>query len=768
MSRVYSCLAVISLVAGCAPVTTTSSGSPYGATTVGVDVDVAVEGGDNFAAMQEVPVGGGELRLVEPRRTRDASGASVAAIMFPLRHTDVRTKVSGMSAMFTVTQTFENPFDDPIDAVYVFPLGDGAAVTAYAIAIGERTIAGEIKKKAEARATYEEARARGHTAALLEQEKRNIFRQRIANIAPHETIKVRMDYVELLDYADGQVELVFPLVVGPRYLPAEAIGRTPVGAHRAGQTGRAGVTSIPYADETVAGSTVSFTADIDAGVPVLGVASPSHQLKVDDVAATRRRVALASAAEVPNRDLVIRYRTASEQTMIGLLAHRPGGSADARGYFTLIVQPKASYRTGDVAPREVMIVIDTSGSMDGQPLAQAQALAGALIDSLRPNDTFNVMAFSGGTSAMAPSAIAGDGNGKQLGKSFVASLSSGGGTEMGPAMAKALATTPGNVPTGEDPRPAGKAVGVANPRDSASLVGRIRLVFFLTDGFVGNDDVIVSAARGNLGSNRIFSIGIGSAPNRSLLNQIAAVGRGFASYLNLTESAADLAEDIVSRTAQPYLTDVQIEWNGLAVGAVTPAAIPDVYAGRPLVVSGVYTRPGRARITVSATTAGRRVQIPVEVALPDHVDAEPVAALWARKRIDELLFLAGDNVTDQVVSQITELGLGFHMVTDYTSFVAVDRTRVVAGDGSSKIIEQPALVPAGVNPETAIAPSPSGPARTASYSPPSRSHEDSGGGGSWFGGGGGGGGDVDLLTLLLACALIPLAWTLRRIRARSA
>src|ERR1041384_2363041 len=322
MSRVYSCLAVISLVAGCAPVTTTSSGSPHGATTVGGGVDVAVEGGDNFAAMQEVPVGGGELRLVEPRRTRDASGTSVAAIMFPLRHTDVVTKVSGMSAIYTVTQTFENPFDEPIDAVYVFPLGDEAAVTSYAIAIGDRTVAGEIKKKDEARAVYEEARREGHTAALLEQEKRNIFRQRIANIAPHETISVKMQYVELLDYADGQYEIAFPLVVGPRYLPPDAVGKTPVGAHHAGRQGRPGVTSIPYADEKVAGSTVSFTAEVDAGVPVLGVTSPSHQLKVDEVAPTRRKIALASASELPNRDLIVRYKTASEQTMVGLLAHR--------------------------------------------------------------------------------------------------------------------------------------------------------------------------------------------------------------------------------------------------------------------------------------------------------------------------------------------------------------------------------------------------------------------------------------------------------------
>lgn len=739
MSRVRLGLALLSLIAGCGPLAASSPGSAsqsqgsYAPPTVHTSSGVEATGTDNFAAMDEVPVGGGELRLVEPRRTQDASGAIATAIMFPLRHTDVQAKVSGVSAMYTVTQTFENPYDEPIDAVYVFPLGDEAAVTSYAIAIGERTIAGEIKKKEEARATYEEARAQGHTAALLEQEKRNIFRQRIANIAPHEAIQVRMQYIELLGYRDGQYEIAFPLVVGPRYLPAGAVGGAPVGAHHAGQSGRPGVTSLPYADARIAGSTVSFTADVDAGVPVLSVSSPSHQLSVDDVATTRRRIALASAAELPNRDLVVRYRTASDQTMVGLLAHRTG----AKGYFTLVVQPKASYRTGDITPREVMIVIDTSGSMDGPPLAQARALANALIDSLRPGDTFNAMAFSGSTNAMAASAIPGDAAGKQTGKSFIASLTSGGGTEMGPAMARALATAPGS--------------------------DRIRLVYFLTDGFVGNDDMIVRAARGNLRANRIFSVGIGSAPNRSLLNQIAAVGRGFASYLNLTDSAADLAEDLVRRTGFPYLTDVQIDWNGLAVSSVTPRAIPDVYAGMPLVVSGAYTRPGRARITVSATTAGRRVQIPVEIALPDRVDAEPIAALWARKRIDELLFVAGDQVTTETVSQITELGLGFHMVTDYTSFVAVDRTRVVAPGGASQIIEQPALAPAGVNLETAIGPS----APAAPYAgSPSSGRSDSSGGGGWGGWGGhGGGGDVDLLTLLLAVCLVPLAWTLRRIRA---
>ena len=729
MSRQHLALLALGSVLGC--------GGPnpkdpdYGQPT---SVDVQIEISDNFAAMEEVPVAGGELRLVAPRPMRDDTGASVQAIAFPLRHTDVRTKVSGMSAMYTVTQTFENPYDEAIDAVYVFPLGDDAAITDYAIVIGERTIAGEIKRKKEAQQIYEEAKSQGHTAALLEQEKRNIFKQRIANIAPHEQIQVKMQYIELLDYQDGQYEIAFPLVVGPRYLPADAIGKSPVGAHHAGQSGRAGVTSIPYADERVAGSTVSFRADVDAGVPVLGVASPSHQLRVEEPAVTKRTITLAAANELPNRDLVVRYKTANEQTMVGLLAHRTA----KQGYFTLVVQPKAEYKTGDITNREVMIVIDTSGSMQGQPMDQAQRLAISLIDSLKPNDTFNVMAFSGGTNAMSPTALAGNPANKEHGKEFVLALESGGGTEMGPAMAKALATTPGN--------------------------DRIRLVYFMTDGFVGNDDVIVSAARGNLGANRIFSIGIGSAPNRSLLNQIAAVGRGYASYLNLTENPQDLGEDLVARTAFPYLTDIQIAWNGLAVGGITPAAIPDVYAGMPLIISGVYTQPGRGKIMVSATTAGRRVQIPVEVSLPERVDQQPVAALWGRKQIDELYALAGEELTDKTVSKITELGLQFHMVTDYTSFVAVDRTRIVNANGTSKVIEQPALVPAGVNAEAAIGP---GEAASPSYTASSSRSSSSGGGdygGGWSGGGGGGGGDVDWLTLLLAAALVPLAWTLRRIR----
>ena len=261
------------------------------------------------------------------------------------------------------------------------------------------------KKKEQARRTYEEAKAKGHTAALLEQEKRNIFKQKIANIAPHEQIAVQMQYAELLGYADGQYEIVAPLVVGPRYLPDGVSAATPVGAHRAGMQ-RAGRDVDPVRrreDRRQHGQLLRRHRCRRAGAR-----RDEPVARARGRRARRRRSAassLASADELPNRDLIVRYKTAAEQTMVGLLAHR----TDKRGYFTLVVQPKATYKTGDITPREVMIV-DRHLGLDERPAARSRRRRSrsVLIDSLQPTDTFNVMAFSGGTNAMAPPPIAGD------------------------------------------------------------------------------------------------------------------------------------------------------------------------------------------------------------------------------------------------------------------------------------------------------------------------------------------------------------------------
>jgi len=630
--------------------------------TAGVSIGDTPGGG--YAAMEEVPVTGGELRLVAPKVMRFA-GVAQEVIAFPLKHTAITARVGGMAAVYDVEQEFENPFDEPIEAVYVFPLGDDGAVSGYRIAIGERTITGEIRTRDDARQIYERARSEGHTAALVEQNKPNMFTQRVANIAPHETVRVTIHYVELLDYADGAYTLAVPLTIGPRYMPANA-GVKPA-------------PNVAYVDASRASSTVSFTAEIDAGVPIAGIASPSHDIRVETVSPTRSRVTLAREGEIPNRDLIVRYTTAGPQTTVGVLAHR----TDRDGYFVLAVQPKANYKTGDIAGREVLIVIDRSGSMSGEPIGVAKSVASGIVDSLTDRDTFDIVGFADGVEAMAPKLVRGDAAGKQRGTDYLAAMQAGGGTEMDGAVANMLTATPGS--------------------------DRVRMVYFLTDGFVGNDDVVVGAAGKLLGTNRIFTVGIGSAPNRSLLDRLARAGRGFASYITLTESPQELAKKIVLASAYPYLTNVAIDWGGLDVGATTPAVVPDIYAGQPLIVSGRYRKAGAATVTVSATSGGKRIAIPIAVELPERRDFEPVASLWARRQI-ETLASEGEHR-----KEITALGLAFHLVTDYTSFVAVDRSRVV-GSGQVRTVEQPSIVPEGVSPEVAT---PSAPApRSYDHDPP--------------------------------------------------
>jgi Ca-activated chloride channel family protein len=685
--------------------------------------------------MKQVPVKGGQLRLVKAVDVTvpgDDGPRQVRQIAFPLKHTAVQVQVAGMMAHVAVTQTFENPFKTPLEAVYLFPLGDGSAVSGYEIVIGERVIKGQIKTRDQAQKIYRRARARGHTAALLQQEKANVFSQRIANIAPGERIQVRLRYVELLRYRDHRYELVFPMVVGPRYLPRANPGRRPVGSHHAGGPATPGVASIPYVGSAAPGMPkIDITVRLDAGVPLGAVKSPSHRVTVKKVDATTARVTLAAVDRVPNRDFILRYAPRAPTTMVGLLTHR----ADQDGYFVLMVQPKAAYRTGDITPREVLILIDVSGSMNGPPLAQAKAVAKGVIARLGPRDSFNVMSFADGTRSMRRRAVAATAASKAAGRRWVDHLRTGGGTELERAVVRSLQRRPG--------------------------ADRIRMVYLLTDGYVGNDKVILATARRHLGHNRVFPVGVGSAPNRFLLNRLAEVGRGFPSYISLRESPAKVLVELARRTTYPYLTDVKIAWGGLAVHDLVPQRIPDVYAGMPLMIAGRYRKAGRGTVVVTARTAGRAVAVKLPVTLPAAKRQGAVAHLWARQRINELVSMNYTEVRAATKKEITRLGLRFGLVTDYTSYVAVDRSRVVSRDGAYRTVVQPAPVPEGVNLATAVqgpVPSPSG-----GYG---------GGGGTYAGGPSGGGryGGADLglgspwLPLVLLLGWIPLI--LLRVRRR--
>ena len=647
--RLLRLITIVVLLAGVATVKL--------ACTAGVHVDAAVTVGPlaahvdvsagGYAAMDELPVAGGELRLVAPRVV-DFVPTPREMIGFPLRRTNVTATVSGGVGVLTIEQVFDNPFAEPMKAVYAFPLGAHGAVTGYELAIGERTIHGEIHTTDEAEVIYDDAIHHGHTAAIVRQVQPNLFTQRVGNIPPGQRVTIRLTVVDQLSYANGTYELVVPTTIGPRYKPT------------------ADVAYVPSADST---ATLGFTAELDPGIPVVAVTSPSHAITTRVLSPTRTAVALANAAEIPNKDLILRIVTAGPETRVGVVADR----ADDTGYFALTVQPKATYRTGDIAGREVMIVIDHSGSMDGEPLAQARAVASGILDTLTERDTFDVIGFASGVESMAPRPIVGDAAGKRAGLDYLAAMHADGGTEMGAGIAAMLARTPGDE--------------------------RVRVIYFLTDGDVGNDDAIVGAARSQLGANRIFTIGLGSAPNRSLLDRLARTGRGYASYLAPREPAGALATELVARSAYPYLTDLTIDWHGLDVDGLTPAVIPDVYAGQPIVISGRYHHPGAARVTLHARGAGRAVEIPIDATLPETRAFPPARALWARRQV-EALDVPG---ADDHHAEIEALGLRFHLVTAYTAFVAVDRDGKSV-DAPARIVEQPSVTPEDYGGGTAPAP----------------------------------------------------------------
>lgn len=614
----------------------------------------------SYAALDEAPAGGGELRLATPGTHVDPEGRPL--IGFPLQATFVDVRIEGPMAQVTVEQTFENPFEGPIEAVYVFPMDDDAAVHAYSFRIGEREVVGRIEERDAARRQYEDARDAGQTAGLLEQAKPNVFVHSLANIAPGEAITVRFEYVVLLDYRhESGYGFHFPMTISPRYVSPDALTPNTVG----GGGGAPGAITVPYVDEGLA--EVEIVVRADAGVPLRGVESSSHAIDVeaDD---TRARVTLSEVTTAPDRDFVLNLRTAGDQTLLAALTHR---DSELGGYFALMVQPKLQYADGDVTPREVVVLIDVSGSMSGAPIDRARQVAEGLLTSLRPADHFNVVTFASGTDRFSSRPVQADPQRVRDAVQFVRALTAGGGTELDDGLREAL---------------------YGRPADE-----RVRQVFLLTDGGIGYEEDVLALAQGAVGDdggvNRVFPVGIGDAPNRYLLDRLAEQARGFASYLDLRGSASDTVDLLARRTAYPYLTDLTIDWGGLPVEDLTPTRLPDVYAGMPVVVSGRFDQPGEGEVVLRGRRGRRTFELPLQLTLPAAEDRPAVAYLWARQRIRALLAQQYGGETTAVRDEVTRLGLRFGLVTPYTSYVAVDESRTV--EGTPQTVGQPNATPSG-------------------------------------------------------------------------
>ncbi len=597
----------------------------------------------------------------------------------PLKHTDVRGAINGFVARVTVTQTFQNPAEQTIEAVYTFPLPENAAVDDMTIQIGDRTVRGVIKRREEARAIYEKAKATGHVAALLDQERPNIFTQSVANILPGEQVTVTISYLQTLDYENGSYTFVFPMVVGPRYIPGNPTGKQGGGwAPDTDQVPDASRITPPVTPKgTRAGHDISLELAIDAGVPIQSLHSDLHEVDVQRDGASRATVKLRDEGTIPNKDFILKYQVAGEKIEDAVLSQAAPAESKLGpgGYFTLILQPPARVAATDVTPKELVFVLDTSGSMWGFPLEKAKALVCRALDELYPGDTFNLITFSGDTQILFPEPVYPTAENIKIAKAFLAGREGGGGTEMMKAIRAAL-----------------------EPSDDQD---HIRVVCFVTDGYVGNDMEIIGEIQKHPNA-RVFSFGIGNSVNRFLIEGMAKAGRGDSQIVSLSDKADSAADRLYQRLRSPLLTDVSIDWEGLPVTNVYPKRLPDLFSGKPLIVTGRYTAAASGTIRLRGKQAGEDVvrEIPVTLTA-SNATPSVLPSFWARRKIDDLMSqdwsgVQGGSMKPELQNEITQLGLDYRLMTQFTSFVAVEE-QVVTKDGKPQRVDVPVEMPEGVS-----------------------------------------------------------------------
>jgi Ca-activated chloride channel homolog len=632
-------------------------------------------------------------------------------IPLPLQHTAVRARIDAYLATVQVEQLYFNPYSEKIEVVYVFPLPEDAAVSEFVMKVGERTIRGLVRERAEAERIYAEARQQGFVASLLTEERPNVFTQKVANIEPGRDIAIALTYYNPLPYRDDGYVFSFPTVVGPRFNPAgQTDGIGAVARSAPGSSGQS--TEVSYlAPGEESGARFSLEVELDAGVGIESIDSPTHAIAVKALDEQRRHVELAAGVAIPDRDFVLRYRVAGGTIKSAFLDHRD----ERGGFFTMVLMPPASDVAIGRSPVEHVFVLDCSGSMSGVPIERSKAAVRRVLSKLEPPDTFQIINFSMSASALGPKPVVADRGNIERGLHYLDGLNGEGGTMM--------------------------IEGIKAALDFPHQEGHVRLVTFLTDGYIGNEAEILAAIHQKLGRSRIFSFGVGSSVNRYLLEQMAKVGQGAVAYVGLGDAHDDPGKSLkrdderavdafFDRIARPALSDVSIDWQGMQVSEVFPSRTPDLWAGRPVVISGRFDGAVGERIRVRGRLAGQALVLDVPLVRDARPTRPAIAQVWARMKIADLSersLWEGDGPA--LVEQIKKVALDFGLLSQFTAFVAVDDpgksltrddpgksltrddpgksltrddSRVTAGDHGTTVA-QPVPVPAGVRYDTTVA-----------------------------------------------------------------
>lgn len=570
--------------------------------------------------------------------------------------TAVDMRISGGVARVAVRQRFENTGTDWAEGLYVFPLPETAAVDRMRLTIGERVIEGEIQEREEARNTYEQARAAGQRTSLVEQERPNLFTTSVANIAPGESLTVEIEYLEELRFADGHFSLRFPLTLTPRYLPGQAL------PDREGSGWSPDTSEVPDASRisppVVTTSTrhrVTMSITLDAGLPLDLIASRYHPVTVTE-SHGRYDVALADASVPMDHDFELVWQPAT--------GHAPQATVftetidGVAHYLLMVMPPSAVSETAAAMAREMIFIVDTSGSMHGTSMTQGRAALLRALDGLEAQDRFNIIEFDSAVRSLFPASVDVSSATLEEARDFVRALAADGGTEMRPALELALRDAPAE--------------------------SHLRQIVFITDGAVGNEDELFRLISERLGAGRLFTIGIGSAPNSWFMRKAAEVGRGTFTMVSALNEVEEKLERLFRKIGQPQVTDIRVEWPAGVTVETYPAVVPDLYVDEPVSVrakmTGSLAQTGTVHISGNSIGGAWRRELSLAGGLP-NAGAEGVAALWARARIADLTDQARRGRDDETVKRdIIDTALAHRLVSKYTSLVAVDKTPARAAD----------------------------------------------------------------------------------------
>lgn len=631
------------------------------------------------AAAAQTPEEGSEICGVLCGRSAGGDGEKSIQLFLPLKQTSVQLDVTAGQLSARVTQVFENDTPYPLEAAYIFPLPSRASVTDMELRVDERIIKSVVQEREEAKKTYEKAKKAGKKTALLEQERPNIFTTSVANFMPGETISVSFSYMEPLSYDNGSYRVNFPMVVGQRYIPwsikADAKGNAVVKSPVKDPERLNPPILHPNIDS---GHRLSISTRI-TGIPIKSIESSTHAIVVDRIDGESTRVSLRDGETIPNSDFNLRIALAeSEQPQISFVE----SAGDKEQYGLLTVFPPTRKSPVDEAdtPREVIFLIDTSGSMSGASIGQAKAGLKQCLQMLKPQDRFNIVRFASEHSSFAPQLRPASAGKLAAARGYIDALTADGGTEMQPALEHCL-----DIPQSQE---------------------SMRLIVFLTDGCVGNEDSLMRLLSKKLGNARLFTFAIGSAPNEFLTRRMAEIGRGQFRCIHSHEEIDSVMSDFFKTLAAPVFTDIEIEWidrTGRRRELQSyPSRAPDIFHGRPLQLLFRSNAGFDGSVIIRGDLAGETTLLEKEVDTEGSKECGQIDKLYGRARIDSLMYerlrASGKQEREIIKAQIVDVALRHQLVSAFTSRVAVEERISRTPDGELKSVKVPTPLPKGWNP----------------------------------------------------------------------